>query len=77
MVTVTRMNGEAFVLNALMVELVEATPDTVVTLLSGKKFVVRESATELVAMLTEYYKRIGLLPGLAVTRHHAGDIDES
>ena len=77
MITVTRMNGEAFVLNALMVELVEATPDTVITLLSGRKFVVRETAAALVAMVTDYYRRVGLLPGLAVPRHHAGDIDES
>ena len=76
MITVTRMNGEAFVLNALMVELVEATPDTVITLLSGKKFVVRETAAALVAMVTDYYQRVGLLPGLAAPRHHAGDIDE-
>lgn len=77
MITVTRMNGEAFILNALMVELVEATPDTVITLLSGKKYVVRETAAVLVAMVTDYYQRIGLLPGLAVPRHHAGGSDES
>ena len=76
MVTVTRMNGEVFVLNALMVERVEATPDTVITLLSGKKFVVRETATELVAMVTAYYQRVGLLPVLAATGRHAGESDE-
>ena len=77
MVTVTRMNGEVFVLNALLVERVEATPDTVVTLLSGKKFVVRETASELVAMVTAYYQRVGLLPGLAAAGRQAGDSDES
>nr|WP_041427384.1 flagellar FlbD family protein [Syntrophomonas wolfei] len=42
MIYLTRLNGEKIVVNIDMIELMEETPDTVVTLNTGKKFVVRE-----------------------------------
>ncbi|MDD2511174.1 MAG: flagellar FlbD family protein, partial [Syntrophomonas sp.] len=38
----TRLNGEKIMVNIDMIELMEETPDTVVTLNTGKKFVVKE-----------------------------------
>ena len=61
MITVTRMNGMHFYINAMMIELIEATPDTVLTLSSGKKYVVKESAQEIYEKITEYYQKIGLI----------------
>lgn len=42
MIYLTRLNGERFLLNAELVQEVEATPDTIVTLTTGKKFMVVE-----------------------------------
>jgi flagellar protein FlbD len=70
MIKVTRFNGTEFMVNAILIEVVEATPDTVITLTNGKKVVVRESVDQVVSMITEYYKAIGLI-GLNV-RQNAG-----
>ena len=42
MIKLTRLNGKRFLLNAELVKFVEQTPDTVVTLLSGERLVVKE-----------------------------------
>ena len=42
MINVTRLNGKQIMINAELIESVEETPDTVVTLTDGKKFVVKE-----------------------------------
>ena len=43
MITLTRLSGTVFALNCDLIERVDATPDTVVTLVDGKKYVVAES----------------------------------
>lgn len=43
----TRLNGEKIMVNVDMLEMLEETPDTVVTLTTGKKFVVKESAQQI------------------------------
>ncbi|MBK7722280.1 MAG: flagellar FlbD family protein [Austwickia sp.] len=48
MITVTRRNGTTFALNPDLIERVEATPDTVVTLVSGTKYIVAESVQDIV-----------------------------
>lgn len=48
MITVTRRNGTAFALNPDLIERVEATPDTVITLVSGTKYVVAETVERIV-----------------------------
>lgn len=54
MITVTRRNGTAFALNPDLIERVEATPDTVVTLVSGTKYVVAESVEQIVAEVCQF-----------------------
>lgn len=49
MIWVTRLNGTEIVLNADLIETVEATPDTVITLVDGKKYVVSEPAAEVIS----------------------------
>lgn len=48
MITVTRRNGTTFALNPDLIERVEATPDTVITLVSGTRYVVAESVERIV-----------------------------
>jgi flagellar protein FlbD len=53
MITVTRLNGGSFALNPDLIERVEATPDTVITLVDATKYVVRESVEEIVYRVRE------------------------
>src|SRR3954463_4906723 len=53
MITVTRLNGPAFALNPDLIERIESTPDTVITLVDGAKYVVCERVDELVARVRE------------------------
>lgn len=39
----TRLDGQTFYLNPILVETIEATPDTVILLTSGHRYVVRDS----------------------------------
>ncbi len=61
MIQVTRLNGTRFFLNAELIQLVEETPDTVITLVSEKKVIVLESA-EMVAEKVILYQRSVRLP---------------
>lgn len=54
MIEVTRLNGEELVVNAELIETVEATPDTVITLTTGKKLIVRESPGDVVHRVLAY-----------------------
>ena len=58
MIPVSRLNGKSFFVNADMIKFVESTPDTVITLVSGEKLMVRESADEVVRLALEYQTRI-------------------
>ncbi|GIP52242.1 MULTISPECIES: flagellar FlbD family protein [Paenibacillus] len=60
MISVTRLNGSQMWLNAMMIETVEETPDTYVTLITGKRIIVLEKAVEVLAMIKEYYTEIGI-----------------
>ncbi|NLM74101.1 MAG: flagellar FlbD family protein [Clostridiaceae bacterium] len=54
MITVTRFNKTQFVINADWIETVESTPDTVITLTNGKKFVVAETVEEVIDLVIKY-----------------------
>jgi flagellar protein FlbD len=54
MVALSRLNGEKFVLNADFIEMVEETPDTVVTLTSGKKLMVKDRLDDVLKRVIEY-----------------------
>ena len=47
MIDVTRMNGTIMSLNDDLIETVEETPDTVISLTTGKKVMVKESRQEI------------------------------
>lgn len=54
MITLTRLSGSAFVLNSDLIERIDATPDSVVTLIDGKKYVVAESLDEIIDRVRTY-----------------------
>ncbi len=61
MIKVTRLNQKELMVNAEMVEFVEATPDTLVTLASGKKIMVSESVDEILARVIDYKRKCNQL----------------
>lgn len=61
MITVTRINNTNFVINAEWIETVEATPDTVITLTNGKKYVVAETVEEIVDKVIKYKQQTFIL----------------
>ena len=54
MIRLTRLNNKEFVMNADMIEFVEATPDTIISTISGKKIMVREPVDEVAELVIEY-----------------------
>lgn len=60
MIQLTRLNGSEFTLNAVLIEQVESLPDTTITLINGKKVLVKTSREEVVHLIALYYKQIGL-----------------
>ena len=46
MIELTRLNGHPIIINAELIKFVEQNPDTVITLVTGDKMVVREAAPE-------------------------------
>ena len=54
MLQLTRLNGPVFALNPDLIERAESTPDTVVTLVNGSKYVIRESLDELIELILSY-----------------------
>lgn len=58
MIELTKLNGKKFVVNAELIETIETTPDTVLTLTSGKKLVVSEKKAEIVKKVVEYKRKI-------------------
>jgi flagellar protein FlbD len=59
MIKVTRFNQSELIVNAEMIEFIEETPDTIITLLTGRKVLVRESADELVQRVLAYRQKAG------------------
>jgi flagellar protein FlbD len=62
MIRVTKINGEPIVVNADLIEFVEETPDTVISLCTGKKLMVRESAVEVIEAAREHRRSTGCQP---------------
>ena len=58
MIMLTRLSGSQFVLNSDLIERIDATPDTVITLTDGTKYVVADSMTDVVAKVRSYRSEI-------------------
>jgi len=58
MIYVTRLNHTPVVLNCDLIEHIETTPDTVISLTSGQKMIVLESADEIIDRVVRYRRSI-------------------
>jgi flagellar protein FlbD len=64
MIKVTKLNKEEMTINAIYVERVEATPDTIITLLTGNQYIVRESVQVVIERVNEYYRNVNLVDSI-------------
>ena len=58
MIQLTRINHVGLVLNSDLIEHIEATPDTVISLTTGQKFMVRETPDEVIARVIGFRRSI-------------------
>ena len=66
MIKVTRINDSDLVVNADLIEFVEANPDTIISLTTGKKVIVKESIDEIVERVAAFKRKAsarGITPG--------------
>lgn len=82
MITLHKINGEPVVLNAELIETIESTPDTLITLIDRRRLMVGETVQEVVERVIDYRHMIGNMPRAAALiagiheRAAAGDEDE-
>jgi flagellar protein FlbD len=57
-IVLTRLNGEPLLLNCDLIECVETVPDTVLTLTSGNKLIVRDSMEQIQAKIVDFKRKI-------------------
>ena len=62
MIKLTRLNKQEYYLNSDLIETIEETPDTVITMLNGKKFIVSEPAAKVVDSIVRFRGKIQNLP---------------
>ncbi len=58
MIRATRLNQEPFYINSDLIEFIEETPDTVITMASGRKLVVREKIDTIVDEIVAFRRRV-------------------
>ena len=62
MITLTKLNGNEFVLNAEMIRYVERCPDTLISLITGETIMVTESMEEVIKRSIAYQQAKSMLP---------------
>ena len=62
MIKLTRLGGEAFILNADLIRYVESRPDTFITLTTGERLVVSEAMDEVLEQAVRYQQTKHMIP---------------
>jgi len=58
MIKLEKLNGSMVVVNAELIETVEAAPDTVINLATGNRFIVKDPVDAVIAKIVEYKKQV-------------------
>ena len=58
MITLTRLNGNRFVVNAELIRTIEERPDTTIVLVNGETLIVKERMDKVVAKAVEYGRMV-------------------
>ncbi len=61
MIEVTKLNHSTIVINAELIELIEETPDTIITMTTGRKILVKESTEVIIDRVIQYKKKLNTL----------------
>ena len=64
MISLTRINRHPIVINSDLIEHIESTPDTVVSLTNGEKFLVLESPREIIERVIDFRRAIQQQPAV-------------
>jgi len=65
MILLTKINGQQIVVNCDLIECIEETPDTVITLTNNDKVIVRDRMAEIIDMVVRYRRMVAGLVGAA------------
>lgn len=76
MIKVTKLNGELFYVNPYEIEFIEETPDTVISLKSGKKVLVSEKADLVIEKMIEFYRLTNQMPKVVTEREEEIPFEE-
>jgi len=60
LILITRFDNKKVVINGELIEMIETTPETLITLTTGKKVIVKESVDEVVEKVKKYKKELNL-----------------
>ena len=60
MINLTRLNGQNLAINGDLIERIEDRPDTIITLITGNQFIVKDSVDEVMEKVIQYKQRVGL-----------------
>ncbi|MDR1066933.1 MAG: flagellar FlbD family protein [Clostridiales bacterium] len=58
MIYITKLNGRGAVINADLIEMIEASPDTIVTMTTGRVIIVKEAVDDIIKRVVEYHGKI-------------------
>ena len=72
MICLTKLNDKQFFLNPDLIEFMEETPDTVITLTTNVKILVKEPASEVIDRIVSFRARIGILLPRVVSEREEG-----
>jgi len=59
MITITKLNDQEVIINCDMIELIESTPDTTITMNTGRKIIAKEPVDVLIEKIISYKKKLG------------------
>lgn len=62
MIHLTRLNHTPLILNPDLIENIQSTPDTVISLTSGRKYLVLDTPDEVISRIVQYRRRLMGMP---------------
>jgi flagellar protein FlbD len=60
LIVVQRFDGKKIVINGDLIEMIETTPDTIITMTTGKKITVKDTVEDIIGKVKTYKKEINL-----------------
>ena len=71
MITITKLNGQKLTVNCELIETVETTPDTTITMTTGNKYIAVESIDEIIQKAVAYKQKLNFFNNCAPAGKHA------